>query len=301
MRTLRTLTDGGADHAFEVVGLPETMLVAWKSLRPGATAIVVGLAAKGVDVDTAGDRAAPGQGDPRIVLRLRGPVGRDPRAGTTGPGRKARPRGRRVAPRHARRRRGGARPPPPRRGGAYHPRSGRCPRGRADTEPREAAMTTTTDEPRSVTDVVADLSIRAQAFIDGAYVDAASGETFDCVEPDRRRGRRHGRGVRLGRRRPRRRGRARRLRVGRLVAPCPQEAEAGAPAARRADGRARRGARAARDHRHGEADPRRDERGRAARDRVHRLVRRGDRQGLRRDRARPARTRMSRSCASRSA
>ena len=26
MRTLRTLTDGGADHAFEVVGLPETML-----------------------------------------------------------------------------------------------------------------------------------------------------------------------------------------------------------------------------------------------------------------------------------
>ena len=50
VRTLRTLTDGGADHAFEVVGLPETMLVAWKSLRPGATAIVVGLAAKGVDV-----------------------------------------------------------------------------------------------------------------------------------------------------------------------------------------------------------------------------------------------------------
>ena len=37
----------------------------------------------------AGDRAAPGQGDPRIVLRLRGPVGRDPRAGTTGPGRKS--------------------------------------------------------------------------------------------------------------------------------------------------------------------------------------------------------------------
>jgi S-(hydroxymethyl)glutathione dehydrogenase/alcohol dehydrogenase len=50
VRTLRTLTDGGADHAFEVVGLAETMLIAWKSLRPGATAIVVGLAAKGIDL-----------------------------------------------------------------------------------------------------------------------------------------------------------------------------------------------------------------------------------------------------------
>ena len=50
MRTLRTLTDGGADHAFEVVGVPETMLLAWKAIRPGATAVVVGLAEKGVDV-----------------------------------------------------------------------------------------------------------------------------------------------------------------------------------------------------------------------------------------------------------
>jgi S-(hydroxymethyl)glutathione dehydrogenase/alcohol dehydrogenase len=50
VRTIRTLTDGGADHAFEVVGLPETMLLAWKSIRPGADAIVVGLAEKGVDV-----------------------------------------------------------------------------------------------------------------------------------------------------------------------------------------------------------------------------------------------------------
>ena len=50
VRTLRTLTGGGADHAFEVVGLPETMLLAWKAIRPGATAVVVGLAAKGVDV-----------------------------------------------------------------------------------------------------------------------------------------------------------------------------------------------------------------------------------------------------------
>ncbi len=50
VRALRTLTDGGADHAFEVVGLPETMLLAWKALRPGATAVVVGIAARGVDV-----------------------------------------------------------------------------------------------------------------------------------------------------------------------------------------------------------------------------------------------------------
>ena len=32
-------------------------------------------------------------------------------------------------------------------------------------------------------DVLTDLSIRSQAFVDGAYVDALSGETFDCVNP----------------------------------------------------------------------------------------------------------------------
>jgi acyl-CoA reductase-like NAD-dependent aldehyde dehydrogenase len=35
----------------------------------------------------------------------------------------------------------------------------------------------------TVEDVLTDLSIRSQAFVDGAYVDAASGETFDCVNP----------------------------------------------------------------------------------------------------------------------
>jgi S-(hydroxymethyl)glutathione dehydrogenase/alcohol dehydrogenase len=50
VRTLRTLTGGGADHAFEVVGLPETMLLAWKALRPGATAVVIGIAAKGAEL-----------------------------------------------------------------------------------------------------------------------------------------------------------------------------------------------------------------------------------------------------------
>jgi 4-guanidinobutyraldehyde dehydrogenase / NAD-dependent aldehyde dehydrogenase len=38
-------------------------------------------------------------------------------------------------------------------------------------------MTTTVD------DVLTGISIRSQAFIDGVYVDAASGETFDCISP----------------------------------------------------------------------------------------------------------------------
>ena len=44
-------------------------------------------------------------------------------------------------------------------------------------------MTTISEGPRSVEDAVSGLGIRAQAFIDGGYVDAASGETFDCVSP----------------------------------------------------------------------------------------------------------------------
>jgi S-(hydroxymethyl)glutathione dehydrogenase/alcohol dehydrogenase len=49
-RIVRRLTDGGVDHAFEVVGRPETIRLAWDVLRPGATAIVVGLAPRGVEV-----------------------------------------------------------------------------------------------------------------------------------------------------------------------------------------------------------------------------------------------------------
>ena len=44
------LTDGGADYAFEVVGRPETVRLAWDSIRSGGTAVVVGLAPKGVEV-----------------------------------------------------------------------------------------------------------------------------------------------------------------------------------------------------------------------------------------------------------
>jgi S-(hydroxymethyl)glutathione dehydrogenase/alcohol dehydrogenase len=49
-RAVRKLTDGGVDHAFEAVGVPETIRFAWDVLRPGGTAVVVGLAALGVEV-----------------------------------------------------------------------------------------------------------------------------------------------------------------------------------------------------------------------------------------------------------
>jgi S-(hydroxymethyl)glutathione dehydrogenase/alcohol dehydrogenase len=49
-RQVRRLTDGGVDYAFEVVGRPETIRLAWDSLRPGGSAVVVGVAPKGVEV-----------------------------------------------------------------------------------------------------------------------------------------------------------------------------------------------------------------------------------------------------------
>jgi S-(hydroxymethyl)glutathione dehydrogenase/alcohol dehydrogenase len=44
------LVPGGVDHAFEAVGAPATIRQAWDMLRPGATAIVVGIAPLGVEV-----------------------------------------------------------------------------------------------------------------------------------------------------------------------------------------------------------------------------------------------------------
>jgi S-(hydroxymethyl)glutathione dehydrogenase/alcohol dehydrogenase len=49
-RQVAELTGGGADHAFEVVGRPETMRLAWDSIRAGGTAVVVGLAPAGIEV-----------------------------------------------------------------------------------------------------------------------------------------------------------------------------------------------------------------------------------------------------------
>jgi S-(hydroxymethyl)glutathione dehydrogenase/alcohol dehydrogenase len=47
---VRKLTGGGVDHAFEVVGAARTIRAAWDALRPGGTAVVVGLAPRGVEV-----------------------------------------------------------------------------------------------------------------------------------------------------------------------------------------------------------------------------------------------------------
>jgi len=44
------LAPGGVDHAFEAVGSPGTIRLAWDVLRPGATAIVVGIAPAGAEL-----------------------------------------------------------------------------------------------------------------------------------------------------------------------------------------------------------------------------------------------------------
>ncbi|MGH3023042.1 MAG: zinc-binding dehydrogenase [Gaiellaceae bacterium] len=53
---VRELTGGGVDYAFEAIGREETIRAAWDSLRPGGTAVVLGLPPKGstVTVDTWG-------------------------------------------------------------------------------------------------------------------------------------------------------------------------------------------------------------------------------------------------------
>jgi S-(hydroxymethyl)glutathione dehydrogenase/alcohol dehydrogenase len=47
---VRALTGGGVDHAIEVVGIAATIRQAWDVLRPGGTAVVVGLAPVGMEV-----------------------------------------------------------------------------------------------------------------------------------------------------------------------------------------------------------------------------------------------------------
>ena len=44
------ITGGGVDHALEVVGAPATIRQAWDVLRPGGTAVVVGVAPRGAEV-----------------------------------------------------------------------------------------------------------------------------------------------------------------------------------------------------------------------------------------------------------
>jgi Zn-dependent alcohol dehydrogenase len=47
---IRDLSDGGVDHAIEVVGAASTIRLAWDVLRPGGSAVVVGLAPVGLEV-----------------------------------------------------------------------------------------------------------------------------------------------------------------------------------------------------------------------------------------------------------
>lgn len=47
---VRALSGGGVDHSFEVVGRADTIRMAFDVLRPGATAVVVGIAPMGVEV-----------------------------------------------------------------------------------------------------------------------------------------------------------------------------------------------------------------------------------------------------------
>jgi S-(hydroxymethyl)glutathione dehydrogenase/alcohol dehydrogenase len=46
-RTVRKLTGGGADYAFEAIGLEQTIRDAWTAVRPGGTVVVVGLMPRG--------------------------------------------------------------------------------------------------------------------------------------------------------------------------------------------------------------------------------------------------------------
>jgi S-(hydroxymethyl)glutathione dehydrogenase/alcohol dehydrogenase len=74
---IRALTEGGVDTAFEVVGHPETIRLAWGAVRPGGTVVVVGLAPKGVDaavpaIEFLSDKSLKGtyygSGDPAAEL-----------------------------------------------------------------------------------------------------------------------------------------------------------------------------------------------------------------------------------------
>jgi Zn-dependent alcohol dehydrogenase len=50
VESVLAISDGGVEHAFEVVGRAATMRQAWDVLAPGGTATVVGLAPRGIEV-----------------------------------------------------------------------------------------------------------------------------------------------------------------------------------------------------------------------------------------------------------
>lgn len=49
-RAIKRATGGGVDHAFEVVGTPETIRLAWQVARTGGQAVVVGVVPTGLEV-----------------------------------------------------------------------------------------------------------------------------------------------------------------------------------------------------------------------------------------------------------
>jgi S-(hydroxymethyl)glutathione dehydrogenase/alcohol dehydrogenase len=71
------LSGGGVDYAFEVIGRPETIRSAWDAIRPGGTAVIVGLVPDGVEatvpaVEFLSDKSLVGtyygSGDPAFEL-----------------------------------------------------------------------------------------------------------------------------------------------------------------------------------------------------------------------------------------
>lgn len=50
LKTIRKLTDGGVDYAFEALGSPKTIRLAYEAARPGGTVVVVGMAPHGEDL-----------------------------------------------------------------------------------------------------------------------------------------------------------------------------------------------------------------------------------------------------------
>jgi S-(hydroxymethyl)glutathione dehydrogenase/alcohol dehydrogenase len=77
LAAIRRFTDGGVDHAFEVVGRPETIRLAWDATRPGGDTVIVGLAPCGVEatvpaIEFLSDKSIKGtyygSGDPAAEL-----------------------------------------------------------------------------------------------------------------------------------------------------------------------------------------------------------------------------------------
>jgi S-(hydroxymethyl)glutathione dehydrogenase / alcohol dehydrogenase len=77
LETIRELVGDGVDYAFEVIGRPETIRLAWDAIRPGGVVVVVGLAPEGVEaavpaIDFLSDKSLLGtyygSGDPAAEI-----------------------------------------------------------------------------------------------------------------------------------------------------------------------------------------------------------------------------------------